>query len=259
MNWLNPNDPRSAASVVAGKWCAEPLHPDQTLPEDLPPDFTDEAEETAIMALNIASDMLFRLSGYTIHPAGFAEDDFRCSPLTHRLTPNFRPVQSVTDIYRLLDDYTLDLVPEGAYVWQQEVYFSRSRCSLATYYTDICKCAPGNTELIRLRYKFGSTVTPAARRAVLYLAHQLWLECNPDAGECQLPERTTSVNREGLSYTIFDPQTYLQQGKTGLPSVDLWLSTVNGSKALRPAGVWTPDSAPGVNTSVIWDWARVLV
>jgi hypothetical protein len=112
-------------------------------------------------------------------------------------------------------------------------------------------------DYLRLTYEFGSTVTEAARRAVIQFAHELWLEANPDQGECALPDRTTSVNREGLSYTIIDPQEYLTHGGVGLPTVDLWISSVNPgtadrfpSRALRPSGVWTPNSPPPVSTRI---------
>lgn len=251
MYWFNPQDPLSIAAVVAGTWCeTQPV--DNAYAGPLSPDY----EESAVLALEVASDILFRLSGFSMHPGGIAEDDFRCAPLTHRLTPNFRPIRQVIDINRVTAECEMALVTEDVCLFGQDVYFSKARCALASWYWDVCSCRPLNLELLRMRYRFGSTLTAAARRAVLYFAHQFWLECNPGAGECQLPERTTNVNREGLSYTIFDPQSYLEQGKTGLPAVDLWLSSVNNSKVSRPAGVWTPDSAPAVNASVVWNWDR---
>jgi hypothetical protein len=141
----------------------------------------------------------------------------------------------------------------------QSVFFSRrGHMTFGTWYGGYYgisnapgfRYIPDQEERIRLSYRFGTTVTAAAKRAVIQLAHELWLEAHPELGECQLPQRTSSVNREGIAYTIFDPQEYLSQGRTGLPSVDLWISSVNPVRAYRPAGVYTPDAPPGVNVRV---------
>jgi hypothetical protein len=207
---------------------------------------------TAFLALEIASELLMKLTGYAIHPAGEAVEDFMAYPRVHRLTPNWRPVRQIVSVNRILDGCTYEELFDGWCIVGQDIYFSKSQCDYATWYMDTCSCQPLRQEILRVGYQFGSTMTAAARRAVLFLAHQLWLECHPDQGECQLPERTTSVNREGLAYTIFDPQGFLDQRRTGIPSIDLWLTTVNPSKALRPSGVWTPDSPPAVNYGIKW-------
>lgn len=60
-------------------------------------------------------------------------------------------------------------------------------------------------------------------------------------GGCQLPSRTTSVSREGITMTVIDPQTFLDQGRTGLISVDLWLKAINPKPRAQRAMIWSPD------------------
>jgi hypothetical protein len=237
--WVDPSDPMVISAVVEG--CADPDY--------VPPDPPDD---TVALSIQVASELLTRLSGYQIHPAGTAVEDFRAAPRVHRLTPNFMPLKEIIGVARLLPDCSESPVDiTGWCISGHSVYFNPVHCDLGSWYIDACTCAPVNGEALRLTYAFGSTVTASAQRAVLYLARQLWLECHPGQGECELPERVTSVNREGLSYTIFDPMTFLDQGRTGLPRVDLWLASVNPSKAKRRSAVYTPDAPPAVNRTFI--------
>jgi hypothetical protein len=200
-------------------------------------------------ALQVASDILTGLTAYRIHPAGIAVEDFQATPSAHRLTPNYTPLRRVVSVERVSED-EIEPVTSGWYLAGDHIRFDGS--SRNTWTNIICSSRTTGGERLRVTYQFGSTITASARRAVLWFAHQIWLEsadCD-ECGECQLPGRTTSVQREGLSFTLLDPQDYLRDGKTGLPSVDLWISSTNPRKALRPAGVFTPDAPAPENISV---------
>jgi hypothetical protein len=56
-------------------------------------------------------------------------------------------------------------------------------------------------------------------------------------GRCRLPRRVKSVSRQGVSYDMVDPTDIYATGKTGIPEIDLWLSTVNPSHLMAPAKV----------------------
>lgn len=60
---------------------------------------------------------------------------------------------------------------------------------------------------------------------------------------CQFPSRVTSVSREGVSWTILDPQQFLDGGKTGLYWPDLVIS-VYGNKVKARARVFSPEHRP---------------
>lgn len=235
-DWVDCTDPRVWSSVTTG--CADP---DAVVDPD---------DETVCLSIQVASELLTRLSGFLVHPAGQATEDFRASPTAHRLSPNYTPVTDVLSVVRVLPDCSESVVDiNGWCIIGQSIYFNADKCTLTAWYIDACSCLPVSHETLRVTYTFGSTVTKAAEQAVLHLARQLWLECHPEEGECELPERVTSVNREGLSYTIFDPMTFLDQGRTGIPKIDIWLASVNPSRAKRPARVYTPDAPPAVNRS----------
>lgn len=75
--------------------------------------------------------------------------------------------------------------------------------------------------------EYGRGTAPPANVGVLVglLALEFLSACS--GGKCRLPRRVTSVSRQGVSYQMIDPTDIYATGKTGLPEVDLWLSSVN--------------------------------
>lgn len=51
----------------------------------------------------------------------------------------------------------------------------------------------------------------------------------------------TSVSRQGVSYTILDNQEFIEELRTGLYVIDLFLKTVNPDNARRKSKVFSPD------------------
>jgi hypothetical protein len=100
---------------------------------------------------------------------------------------------------------------------------------------------PCNTEIT---YMYGTPVPVAGKMAALTMATEfakLW------AGDddCALPQRITSISRQGVSYTILDNQEFIAELRTGLYAVDLFLKTVNPDNARRKSKVFTPDVPRG--------------
>lgn len=60
---------------------------------------------------------------------------------------------------------------------------------------------------------------------------------------CEFPSRTTSIAREGISFTVLDPQQFLVGGKTGLYYPDLVISMYGNSVKAR-ARTWSPEHPP---------------
>lgn len=91
-------------------------------------------------------------------------------------------------------------------------------------------------------YRFGRPPPEAGKAAVIELAVELGRASsdNPDQA-CKLPQRLQSVSRQGLTYTALDAAEYLNEGLTGITSVDLWLRSVSPSGRAQEATVWSPD------------------
>lgn len=93
---------------------------------------------------------------------------------------------------------------------------------------------------VEITYTYGAEPPMAGKMAARTLAIEfakLW------AGDddCALPQRITSISRQGVSYTLLDSQDFIDEVRTGLYAVDLFLKTVNPDKAKARAKVFSPD------------------
>lgn len=93
---------------------------------------------------------------------------------------------------------------------------------------------------LTIDYIYGSPPPLEIQRAIDEFATQLDL-IGSDA--CMLPSRVTSVTREGLSWTVLDPQLFLDGGKTGLYYPDLVIAAYGNKVKLR-ARVFSPEHPP---------------
>lgn len=59
--------------------------------------------------------------------------------------------------------------------------------------------------------------------------------------ECAIPQRVTSLVRQGVSMTLLDPQEFLDNGLTGLPIVDSFIRAFNPNGLDRRATAWSPE------------------
>lgn len=92
---------------------------------------------------------------------------------------------------------------------------------------------------LEVTYRFGTAPPLSGKRAALRLANEFILS-DKGSPNCSLPERISSVARQGVSYTIMDPQEFLSNGKVGIYEVDLFLAAVNPTKAKKRAKIFVP-------------------
>lgn len=92
----------------------------------------------------------------------------------------------------------------------------------------------------QVRYEFGVEPSLGASRAAADYACQIARRC---AGlPCQLPERVSTITRQGVTAAFLDPQDYIALGLTGLPLVDTWISSITLGKRRRgPARIASVD------------------
>ena len=96
---------------------------------------------------------------------------------------------------------------------------------------------PGNLEIT---YTYGMKPPVAGRQAARVFATELinlW-----EGNDCALPDRITSISRQGVSYTVLDNQDFLDNMRIGIYSIDLFLKTANPAKALAPSRVFSVDA-----------------
>lgn len=93
---------------------------------------------------------------------------------------------------------------------------------------------------IEISYTYGAqppTLGKMAARRVAIEFVKLW-EGDTD---CALPQRVTSVTRQGVTYTVLDSQDFLAEMRMGIYEIDLFLKTVNPNKAQKRSKVFSPD------------------
>lgn len=166
-------------------------------------------------AIHTASFVLYKLTGEKYPGISTSTDaitSMGASARVRELGLRQRPVLSVQTVlvngeYLEPTEYTLRnnayLVRRGGVLW-----------SLS-----------GTNETL-VTYTHGTRPPKAGKSAAVRLANEiiLWYAGDP---QCALPERITSVARQGVSYTILDPQDFIKQGRTGIYSVDSFIAAVN--------------------------------
>lgn len=92
-------------------------------------------------------------------------------------------------------------------------------------------------------YKYGVAPPSEGKLAAIDLANQLVRGYNGEA--CDLPANVVNIQRQGLSIEMFNPVNFLENGRIGLYSADLFISANNPAKANLPAKVFSPDKPRG--------------
>lgn len=99
-----------------------------------------------------------------------------------------------------------------------------------------CETKCGDT--VTLTY--GRPVPEPVRLAAAAFACQLIRACV--GAPCQLPQRLTSLSRQGVSMSFLDPMDFIDKGKTGIYLVDLAIKTYNPNMLMQRARVYSPDT-----------------
>jgi hypothetical protein len=185
---------------------------------------TDEDKLAALEALEYASFVLHALSGRRYSPArtiteiydtrvtlGYGAEPYpvlingsvynvcngcvecccNVCGIFHRTRLRGQPIRSVDGVW--IDG--VQLLPSNYLVLDNSV--------LGFTQVEVC-----NAHCLVVTYTYGSGIPPGGRLAVLKLATELLNYSR--GGECELPARVTSVSRQGLTWTLLDPQEFLK-------------------------------------------------
>lgn len=97
---------------------------------------------------------------------------------------------------------------------------------------------------LEITYSYGTyppTMGKMAARTLAIEFAKLW----SGDDDCALPQRVTSISRQGVSYTLLDSQDFIEEMRTGIYVVDLFLKSVNPDKARTKARVFSVDVPRG--------------
>lgn len=172
---------------------------------------------------------------------GCASPDCGCAPLCSLRLPG--PVNSVVEVR--IDG---DVIPADQYTVNRRAGYAdlvrvgglTGACWPTCQDLEKPPTEPGTFSVLYLR---GKAVPAAGMRALGSLASEIYKQCVGASG-CRLPERVQTVTREGVTYDMFDPGEWLDNGLTGLRDVDTWLRSVNPHGHYQPSAVFSLDIDP---------------
>lgn len=192
-----------------------------------------------VLALQVATDILFQLSGRQW--PGRRIDTIRpeCGPGCYELELPWAPILEIVEIviedeildpseYRV-DDYTTLVRLRDA---------DGVRRSWPTF-QDMTRNSGERTWSVTERH--GASPPPGGVVACTALARQFlfaWSADKETNAQCKLPKRITTISRQGVTLAVLDPFTLFEDGKTGIAEADLWLGSLRfGAKRRAPAVV----------------------
>jgi len=202
-------DPLAAADIYA-KLEAEP-------PEEL-----DEEEELWPAALERAGEqatwVLRSLLNAKVHPAEQWMEDYRLHGRTVVLRQG--PIEDVVkvEMYDPCGQTATSELTDWCWAGDNAVTFGAS----SGFYSSmqLCSC---RDDVVRIHFKTKDNLPPGALVNVTWLAGEHLKAATGQS--CSLPERITSITRQGVSWTMLDPMQFLESGLTGVGRLDSWLST----------------------------------
>lgn len=98
---------------------------------------------------------------------------------------------------------------------------------------------------LTVTYVHGTKIPAAGKIAATRLANE-YIYLKTDDEQCTLPSRiSTSISRQGETISVLDPLSFLNEGKTGVYEVDLFIAAANPTGAKKKAKVFSVDRPRG--------------
>lgn len=97
---------------------------------------------------------------------------------------------------------------------------------------------------VTVDYTYGMLPPKAGILACITLANEVLILLGEGSdGVCRIPERVRSVSREGISFDMIDPQEFLDDGRTGIWEIDMFIRTANPARAKKQPRIVSPNDA----------------
>lgn len=93
----------------------------------------------------------------------------------------------------------------------------------------------GNPGTWSVTYTKGLPIPPGVPYLAGILTAEFYEACS-GSSKCRIPRNVTQVSRKGVTYQI-DTSAIYAAGRTGMPEIDLWLSSVNPNRLMAPPKV----------------------
>lgn len=104
-------------------------------------------------------------------------------------------------------------------------------------------------EDIEITYSYGFPAPVAGKMAARDMAMNFARLWGGDEDSCTFPDRVTSVSRQGVSWVLLDNQDFIENFRTGIYAVDLFLKATNPDKARGRSKVIVPGGTRAQRTT----------
>jgi hypothetical protein len=202
--------------------------------------YTEEAIETASLVLyKLTGEKYPGISTSTDAITSTASTDYLTNPALiggkmYNISRNFGSGTRELDL-RQKPVLSVQSVEVNGEILDPSTYSLRNNAYLVRKTPNLWVLSP-TTEIL-VTYTHGAKPPRAGKVAATRLANEIILWYLGDA-RCSLPERITSVSRQGVSYTILTPQDFIGQGQTGIYSVDSFIAAVNPDKQRKKPAIF---------------------
>lgn len=149
-------------------------------------------------------------------------------PEVRRIRLRGYPVRTITSV-----SVNGEVLPPNAYRVEGKKYLTRTN--------GMCWSTSSGVEVV---YTAGINPPRAGQEAAIRLANEFILAVT-DPASCALPERVTNVSRQGVDYTLLDAQDFLEEGRTGIYEVDLFIKAANPINAKKKPRIFSVDLPSG--------------
>ena len=229
-----------------------------------PADLDNPSDPYAEYAINAATYILWGLSGRKYHGVSHITEQYVCPeydvPLgcswedsgsflnqygfSSYLVPSYIDIhhQDFGTRFRLRQQPVrkIDTISVGGVVLPSASYVLRNGADVMIQSGSCSSLCEGPI----VTYTYGVPPPDAGKLAAIELANELIKGYNND-GDCALPKNTTNITRQNLTITVFDPESFLDKGRLGIYSADLFIAVSNPGRAKKPAKVFSPDYPTG--------------
>lgn len=204
-------------------------------------EYTNDAEE-------IASRTMYELLGRRwVWPAVTTTETVEVTPGQRVISLQGRPIIDVESVFVEGTTEPLAHTVENKYrIRLTSAALPYHPALGALSYPTLGGCRGGKR--VSVTYSYGARPPLEVEYAIEVLRNELTLGMNEDE-ECRLPQRITSIQREGISMSVLDSQAFLDDGRTGIEEIDAVLAKFNPAKAKRPARVFGRVTQPPTRTN----------
>lgn len=180
-----------------------------------------QAEEAIVYATHALWDM----TGRQFHGYQCWVEEYKIIPGQKVLRLDKSPVNQVFSVEQF-HPCSGDAAPleENCYLGDGQICLPRS----CVVFNRICGCT---NPYIRVEYQTKPNLPIGADSMARLVANEF--VSLSSGGACALPDRITSVTRQGVSWSLADVNQYLERSITGIDSVDVWLARIIKQGFLR--------------------------